>query len=346
VIRRALAVLVLAGSAAGSWPAPHASAHQGAGSSVTADTRARIVSVSPTVAGLTVRVADLDGRIEVDWTGDGPLTVLGYEGEPYLRIDDDVVSRNTRSPATYLNDDRYAEVTVPPEASASAPPAWERIGTGTTVSWHDHRTHWMSPGTPPAARGSDAPVVLTPRWEIDLEAGSTPVVVAGDLTWLPPPNTWAWLAVSIFGGLALLAALLATGTWAAAALAGLIGGALFAVDSVGYLLGWSAGNAAGVWLVAAPVVALAGATRAWRRAPRPSAGLAVCGVVLTVVGGLDRLDVLRDPLVDSALPDWFTRVAACGCLAIGGALLVRCLIWLIPAALISPPSTTTTQHVS
>jgi hypothetical protein len=74
-----------------------------------------------------------------------------------------------------------------------------------------------------------------------------------------------------------------------------------------------------------------------RRPDRPpSPSIAVGGVVLAAMGGYDRLDVIRHALVDSAMPDWFTRVTAVTCLAVGVALLVRFLVWLLPAALVPP----------
>lgn len=339
MIRRRTLV-VAASLLAWALPGTTVAAHGGADRPATSDLRTRITSIEPQVPGLDVRVADLDGRIEVTWTGDSPLTVLGYEDEPYLRIDGGVVERNVHSPATYLNTDRYAAVSLPTEASATAVPQWDPIADGTSVTWHDHRTHYMSPGTPPQAEGSDQPVVITPRWTIDLQAGDTPVVVTGDLTWYPPPPTWAWLGAAALGGLAVLLALLVTPRWRHhAAVVGLLAGALFAVDSVGYLIRWSPGTGGVAWLLAWPLVALASCAWALRRssAGSPSAGIAAGGLVLAVIGGFDRLDVLRDAFVDSALPGWLTRVSAATCLAVGGSLVLRYLVWLLPAALVPPP---------
>ncbi len=64
--------------------------------------------------------------------GGEEVVILGYDGEPYLRFTADGVFRNTRSPATYLNEDRFANVTVPASADPEAPPEWERVSSSQT----------------------------------------------------------------------------------------------------------------------------------------------------------------------------------------------------------------------
>src|SRR5687768_6954580 len=68
----------------------------------------------------TVRA--LDSYLEVTNRSGGALTVLGYEGEPYLVIGPDGVLENRNSPAVYLNNDRFAETLVPEGVAADAPP--------------------------------------------------------------------------------------------------------------------------------------------------------------------------------------------------------------------------------
>ena len=64
------------------------------------------------------------------------------------------VYRNSLSPATYLNDDRYGK-----SSSQTKPtPKHPRVGTGRrparTYQWHDHRIHWMSQTLPPKVRAA------------------------------------------------------------------------------------------------------------------------------------------------------------------------------------------------
>jgi hypothetical protein len=58
----------------------------------------------PATQGLSVTVLDYDDRLQLRNETGEPLVVLGYEGEPYLVFRDGRVYRNTRSPATYLNE--------------------------------------------------------------------------------------------------------------------------------------------------------------------------------------------------------------------------------------------------
>ena len=108
-------------------PAP---THGGSSSAVTSNYRVELNGVSPTVTGLHVEIADVDGTLRLTWRGTGTLTVDGYDGEPYLRIGSAGVERNVRSPATYLNQNRYARVEIPATADSSAAPQWQTLSDG------------------------------------------------------------------------------------------------------------------------------------------------------------------------------------------------------------------------
>ena len=62
---------------------------------------------------------------------DGPeltgktVIVLGYENDAYLKITQDGVWQNIRSPTVYLNADVVGE--MPDDVSADAPPNWQLI---------------------------------------------------------------------------------------------------------------------------------------------------------------------------------------------------------------------------
>ncbi|MEA2057966.1 MAG: hypothetical protein U9O63_04545, partial [Actinomycetota bacterium] len=69
--------------------------------------RSEVDAVAPT-GSFTAEVIGGDAFVRVVAGPGTDLVVLGYEGEPYIWFaPDGVVSVNRRSPAAYLNDDRY-----------------------------------------------------------------------------------------------------------------------------------------------------------------------------------------------------------------------------------------------
>lgn len=169
----------------------------------------RVQAIRPAVPGLSARVLGGDHELELrNETGENVL-VLGYAGEPYLRIEPRGVFRNTRSRATYLNEDRFGQTPPQKGASPTAMPRWERLTGANEWRWHDHRIHWMSRIDPPQVRADpDSPhEVFT--WQVPTRVGDRHVVVAGELDYEPVDvggRAWLYLA-------APLAGLLALGVW-------------------------------------------------------------------------------------------------------------------------------------
>lgn len=169
----------------------------------------RIVS-EPAVDGLTWTVHTGGLLIEVENRSHHALEVAGYDGEPYLRIDADGVARNRRSPATYLNAEAGGDVVVPPVADPGAAPEWEQVASEPSWTWHDHRTHWMSP-EPPAWVDTHAVSRLLMRagyvgpigdsggrrgsfssWSVPFSLDGEEHALHGELRWEPPPAAWPW----------------------------------------------------------------------------------------------------------------------------------------------------------
>src|SRR3954452_16324892 len=118
-MRRALAL----GAVVGLLCAPAAVAHQG-----NPNFRSSVDAVTPAVRGLDLQVLNYDDRFQLTNHSGQAITVLGYNGEPYARVlADGTVELNKRSPAYYLNDDRYADVRVPARANARAAPQWSVV---------------------------------------------------------------------------------------------------------------------------------------------------------------------------------------------------------------------------
>ena len=201
VLLGVLAVLAVAGPA---------SAHVGGGRAGS-DFDGVLRSVSPALPGVTVRVLDFGDQLEVVNPTGTELAVPGYSGEPYLRIGPDGVWRNQLSPATWLNLDRYGRTTIPGDVDIAAAPRWQQVSTQPVYAWHDHRTHWMTEGQlPPAVVADPGSAHTISEWTVPVTFGGRDVVIAGELSWSPPPP--GWLVWPVY--LLVLAAAVLAGWWA------------------------------------------------------------------------------------------------------------------------------------
>jgi hypothetical protein len=342
-MKRALIATVVTVAAA-IVPAQSASAHGGSEADLTSDYRTRVTDV-PDVDGLDARAVGLDGTIEITWQGQGTLIVTGYEGESYLRFDAYGVARNLRSPATYLNQDRYAEVELPDSTDAKAAPEWEVIALEPTYRWHDHRTHWMSPDPPPQAQQDpDRSHVIDERWEIPLTVDDRDVTIAGDLTWAPAPPLLPWLGLALVIAVAAGAALWSR-VWrpAAATLAG-VGTIALTTDTIGFVAQLDDSIASTAWAFVY-AIALAGASlrlvvHARRPTSEPTLAMMIAGLLLLFMGGFDRFDVLTSGFYQSAFDVTVARVTTVLCLGIGAGLIARFLRFLAPLLLAGPAAPT------
>jgi hypothetical protein len=171
-VAAALAVLCVA--------APVALAHEG-----NPNYRSEVSAIAPELPGLEARVLNYDDAIELVYDGEQPLVVEGYRGEPYLRFNPDgLVEVNRRSPAAYLNEDRFAKVELPDRADHRARPSWATVAENGRYDWHDHRIHWMGEGTLPPQIDDEGERTRVFDWDIPMAAGGRPVEVRGTLTWL------------------------------------------------------------------------------------------------------------------------------------------------------------------
>jgi MYXO-CTERM domain-containing protein len=192
-MRRALAL----GVAATLVLASTAAAHQG-----NPNYRSIIDAVTPAVRGLKLQVLNYDDRFELTNRTGQTITVQGYNGEPYARVlGNGTVEVNKRSPAYYLNDDRYADVKVPASADPKAPPQWTVTDRTGVLQWHDHRMHWMSQSLPPQVTDKSQRTKIF-DYSIPLAVGGTPGSIKGTLVWQPEQSS---APVGMFVGLGILA---------------------------------------------------------------------------------------------------------------------------------------------
>lgn len=281
------------------------------------DYRTEIVSVTPAVEGLEVRIIGGDAFIEIDAPG-LDVRVPGYQGEPYLHFaTDGTVRENRRSPARWLNTDRYSQAEVPAEADPDADPDWHVVGSGGRYAWHDHRTHWMQE-TPPLGLGPGDQIL---DGVIPILVDGATVEIALRSVWMEGPSNVPWWSAAILAGVAavLLArpprarpqrlALLALAAAAAALLAG-------AWQT------WSLPSETGPpiahWALPLSAVVLAAAALVPRWSAFTAQALTLVAAVQLLVWTVVRRSVLTHAILPTSAPFWLDRVltAAAGSVAL------------------------------
>jgi len=323
---RVLAVVTLALAGSLVWAAP-AEAHAGRDAS-----NYRSEVDGPVEPGLHWRVLANDALLELRNDSGAEVVVLGYEGEPYLRFADDGVFENRRSPAAYLNADRYATVAVPDEADAEAAPRWRRVAVGHTYRWHDHRIHWMSPQPPAAIRGDLGHAHVVGRWEVAHRVNGRPATLEGTLRWEPSDLWWPWYAgIGAVTGLVVLAGLRTAprrDRWPALArpvavllLVATAGAVVRTVDDVVSVPGTNGDAAALVGVALVTLLAVLTSWRGWRGDDVGFASLALGGVSVAYLEGIAHADVLSLPELVTGLPPVVVRLGIAAAMAAGAAAI-------------------------
>jgi hypothetical protein len=174
--------------------------------------RSAVRTIRPAVPGLELAVVHGDRRLTLRNETGRTVVVRGYDDEPYLRFQPDgKVERNTRSPATYLNADRYGGQPVPPGATPGVTPRWKAVADNGTFTWFDHRIHLTTKRPPGTIVNSSKPKKIF-DWEVPLTVDGRRAQALGTLSFDPGSSSGgfpAWLAVLIgvavvLGGIALV----------------------------------------------------------------------------------------------------------------------------------------------
>jgi hypothetical protein len=174
--------------------------------------RSQVTSVRPYQPSLLVLVVGGDDRLKLTNRDRSDVVVYGYKGEPYLRWKDGAVFVNERSPAAYLNNDRYGMVALPVQADPQAAPHWKRVATGRTYAWHDHRIHWMSKDTPPVVERDPHNQQHILDWSVPIRVNGERVMIRGSLDYSPPAGVHSNAAgLLLRGGIAAGLLVLAAG---------------------------------------------------------------------------------------------------------------------------------------
>jgi hypothetical protein len=308
-----------------------ASAHTVSGVGAT-NWKTTLIGVSPALPGLRVRVVNTGSNLEVSNTGPEVL-VLGYEGEPYLRVGPGGVYENTQSPATYLNCSRQG-CPAPAGLDVTGPPQWRRVSSGHVVRYHDHRIHWMGSQPPPEVLQSPGKVHQRPVWTVTMRQGPTTIAVTGHLTWVPGPSPFPWLllalalaAVAVAASLSpvwgrslavLVGVLTVNDVWHAAAIGFSVAATVWArlarvfTGSFYSIIGWVLGAAA-VWLL-------------WRWRVDGLYAAAFAGVSAALFTGILDFTVLSRSLAPFAGPMGADRVTTAVSLGLGAGIAIGAVL--------------------
>lgn len=175
------------------------------------------VTARPGPPGLTVQA--LPGRLPGLFLSNPartPLTVLGRDGEPFVRFSSRGVEVNERS-RTHVEDQeaRGQDVGAPgPE------PAFRLVAPGgTSYTWLDVRLRYPRDLPPEQVLRASGPTVVQ-DWTVPVEVGGRPSSLTGQITWVPEASAAAADAgAADDGGVPLLPLVLGVGAAAVVAVA-------------------------------------------------------------------------------------------------------------------------------
>lgn len=300
--------------------------------------RSEIVRMEPALPGVSVRVVDLGSEIELTNRSATEVTVLGYAGEPYLRVGPEGVFENLRSEATYINRGRNGG-TVPEgvDTSASAAPDWNKVSEANSARWHDHRIHWMGDQLPPPVRANPDQFLRVSEQDVVLVQNGERSTVTVALDWVPAPNPLSWFVV--IGGLFALGLIAALRPQWRITLAVLLG-VLVVVDaahSIAYVIPQPGANltktvrflggsfvSVVLWIVAIPTI-----VGILRRRTEALYGVVFVGLMVALVGGATDLSALWKSQVPNAGPAALTRLEIAISLGLGAGLVAGAITRMV-----------------
>ena len=297
-----------------------------------------IDSLHPDVPGITLKVVDLGTRLQLTNTTAHDVVVLGYDGEPYLRVGPRGVFQNARSPATYINRTlNLANAQAPPKsADPTAPPKWEKLGSGDTVRWHDHNAHYMGTSEPPVVQRDHDHRHVIDKYTVEMRWNGQDVVARGRIVWVPPPSPWPYAGIAV-----VLAAVVVWATrtrmWARVFAAALVVLVVCEVLHVTGLYGASTDSFgtksfASLYSVAGILLALLALGWMWRKGADSATPLVLlASMFLFIAGGLADVTSLAKSQIPSTWSDGFARMLVTITLGVGLGTAIGAAWRLVPA---------------
>jgi hypothetical protein len=176
----------------------------------TANASAQISSAVASVPdGVEAQVNSDGSQITVRATA-GEVIVLGYDGEPFLRLSPGEVDSNDSSPTA--SDVSDPLTSVPPAEAAGSSVRWRKVAPGGWYPWSDHRISWTGEALPQEVH--DHPDADHPlgTWSIPVTVDGHAAAITGTLTWTATDGSQT---LTIAGCVGFVLLVLAGATWLA-----------------------------------------------------------------------------------------------------------------------------------
>jgi hypothetical protein len=291
-----------------------AQAHHTAVPIVALDYSNRILPGSAGQSGVHATVEDAGRKLRLTVAGGHGATVLGYEGEPFLRFTSTGVQAAVHSTTA-------RGLGLVPSASLAQIRTWTPVVRGPTFAWADART-WA----PSAALHGRSTV----PWSVPVVVDGRRTEIRGELTRSAKPPLWPWIVLGLLP-LVAAAAAVRRRRWLWAGASGLA--ALAGLATLAVLGGFATGGlpvSSDRWALLAVEVAVTLVLIGLLVHRRVRLVAVAALAAFAVLQALSELAVFRHGVVVSGLPAGAVRAAAA--LALGAGLGAGALVFLAPAS--------------
>jgi hypothetical protein len=268
------------------------------------------VEVSTSPPGVTARVYPSDLALGLTVAPGHDVVVLGYLGEPAIRVADAEVEVNRSSPTA-----AGAGLLKPAPRQTGGAPRWQPLSSRHSVVWHDARVRGLPAG------------VTRRHWTVPLVVDGSRAAIGGELVRVPKPSLLPWLALAALAVAVIVLALrrrqlLRTAT----TVFGLVAAAATAATAADFAFAPTAGE--GAWVEGGNelVFVLVGlAFVVWGSTDTRALAAGALGLLALAVG-LSKFPALLHGIVLSSLPDEASRVAVALSICAGTAAAVLGLV--------------------